>query len=257
MAAPIDLNRDQTILGDLANFEGLRSVVNPSQDQVRLHAAAVRRLLLDGVLSAAAGSRKLPLLFKVPDAKPLETAAKNRRLIIYTLGGMEAFGIFTRHGALWAGSAAPDVGGIGDVDLKLESFLKQKVAFVGMPELPADPLTGLHGVLLSRHDVLLYVANKVGGVHYDPKPTAVLPEMKMKAFGRLRRAVKMGTQDGMAVSHMKIPNPEEEQSEHFRYEPEFIDAVYLEFLAMIQFIIHSSQVKALREAIQADLAKHP
>lgn len=178
MAAPLDLNRDQTILGDLRNFARLQEIQNPSQDEVRLHAAAVRRLLLDGVLAAAAGSREMALTFKVPDAMAFVRAARNERLVMYTLGGMEVFGIIARHGALWVGpTAASDGSEIGDVDLKLDSFLKQPVAYCSR-------------IMLTRHDVIVYVANKAGGVHYDPKETLAMPKEKLAAFGRLRRTRK-------------------------------------------------------------------
>lgn len=242
MAARVDLNRDQTILGDLRNFTRLREIVNPSQDEVRLHAAAVRRLLLDGVLAAAAGSRKIALTFKVPDAMPLVRAARNDRLVMYTLGGMEVFGIFARHGALWVGpSAHADGSEIRDVNLKLDSFLRQPVAFCS-------------GTTLTRHDVIVYVANKAGGVHYDPKETAAMPNEKLVAFGRLRRNAKMGIVDGVTTINMTPPGWEEDQSDHFRYEPEYIDAVYLEFLAALQFILDSEPVQDLREAIEGDLS---
>lgn len=242
MAAPVDLNRDQTILGDLRNFARLREIQNPSQDEVRLHSAAVRRLLLDGALAAAAGSRKMTLTFKVPDAMSLVRAARNERLIMYTLGGMEVFGIFVRHGALWVGATAPSDGSeIGDVDLKLDSFLKQPVAFCS-------------STMLTRHDVIVYVANKAGGVHYDPKETAAMPQEKLAAFGRLRRNAKMGMVEGITTISMTPPGRDEDHSDHFRYEPAYIDAVYLEFLAALQFILDSKPIQDLRAAIEIDLA---
>ena len=242
MAAPIDLNRDQTILGDLRNFARLRDIRNPSQDEIRLHASAVRRLLLDGVLDAATGSRKMALTFRVPDAIPLERAARNERLVMYVLGGVEAFGIFARHGALWVGPSAPfDVGAVSDVELNLKSFLRQPVAFCS-------------GTTLTRHEVIKYVANKAGGVHFDRTADKVLTDTKLTALGRLRRSVKMGVIDGMPTINMVPPGWEQDQSEHFRYEPEYIDAVYLEFLASLQFILDSEAVQNLRRAIEADLA---
>lgn len=54
---------------------------------------------------------------------------------------------------------------------------------------------------------------------------------------------------------MTPPGRDEDQSEHFRYEPEYIDAVYLEFLAALQFLLDSKPIQDLREAIAADLAR--
>lgn len=126
------------------------------------------------------------------------------------------------------------------VPLKLDSFLKQSIALS-------------KGVLLSRHDVLLYVANKIGGVHVDGKPSGHLSHEKMHALGRLRRGIKMGLIDGTPTITLNIETLEEEHAPRFRYEPEFIDAVYLEFLACVETILTSPEIAALRCAIAADL----
>lgn len=65
----------------------------------------------------------------------------------------------------------------------------------------------------------------------------------------------MGVINGIPTIHMTPPQGEEDQSDHFRYEPEYIDAVYLEFLAALQFILDSKPIQYLREAIEADLAR--
>ncbi|MHB8404115.1 MAG: hypothetical protein ACYDCJ_01650 [Gammaproteobacteria bacterium] len=237
----IDLDRDQILLGDLGNFMRLRNAINPTQDEVRLHAAAVRKLLLDGVLLAAAVSRRMPVVFHVPDSLPLVRAARNNHVIGFNLAGVEVFGIWIAGGAISRGqiSTAQNFDPSRLVKLKLESFLKQTVAFSG-------------GEFLSRYDVIAYVANKVGGVHYDPSPTKKVPENKIRALGQLRRSLRMGIYNGIPQVQFSVPNGEE-QSDHFRYEPEFIDAVYLEFLACISFILKSPEVQALQTAITEDL----
>ncbi|TAL73939.1 MAG: hypothetical protein EPN79_01100 [Burkholderiaceae bacterium] len=182
MASPqIDLDRDQILLGDLSNFARLRNIANPTQDEVRLHAAAVRKLLLDGVLPAAAGSRRMPVAFHVPDSLPLVRAARNNHVVGFNLAGLEVFGIEIAGGAISRGTvaAAKDFNPSRLIPLKLDSFLKQTVAFSG-------------GELLSRHDVIVYVANKVGGVHYDPKASNAMPQSKIRALGQLRRSLRMG-----------------------------------------------------------------
>jgi hypothetical protein len=76
---------------------------------------------------------------------------------------------------------------------------------------------------------------------------------KIRALGQLRRSFRMGSSyDGMPQIQFSAQQ-DEDQSDHFRYEPEFIDAVYLEFLACISFILKSPEVKALQTAIAEEL----
>jgi hypothetical protein len=88
-----DLERDAVLFGDLRNLAKLKEIQNPTEDDVRGHAAAVRRLLLDGELPAAAGRRKLPLKFHPADSNPLMRAARNERVIAFSLLGVAVFGI--------------------------------------------------------------------------------------------------------------------------------------------------------------------
>ncbi|WP_266172220.1 hypothetical protein [Dyella subtropica] len=240
--ATIDLDRDEVLLGDLNNFTGLKSIQNPSQDQVRLHAAAVRRLLLEGHLAQSCSSRSIKLAFLVPDALPLVRDARKGHVPIFQLAGLEVFGLMiaglmTHKGPPRGHQAGFDPG--HRVELECGSFLKQVVA-------------GAAGEMITRHDVIIYVANKVGGVHFDPKPTNKLPEAKLHALGVFRNSVRMGLVNGMPTvnfNHTAL----EDQASKFRYEPAFIDAAYLEFLACIQFIIDSPAVLVLKEAIEVDL----
>ncbi len=240
MAGLIDLERDQILIGDLRNFERLFDIVNPSQDEVRLHAAAVRRLLLDQVLPAVAGSRNMPLRFQVPDAKPWERAARNRHLISFSLAGVKAFGIEVSGACLSSGGPVRiDFDPSKPVSLSIDSFLKQTVAFIG-------------GEFITRRELIGYVANKAGGVHYDPSSDKRIPENKYRALGLLRKSLRIGIQDGVPTISFSPPI-QEDQSEQFRYEPQYVDAVYLEFLACIGFILNSPEVQEIRKQILRDI----
>ncbi len=71
----LDLKRDAVIFGDLRNIAKLKDIQSLTEDDVRLHAAAVRRLLLEGQLAAAARRRRLPLYFYPADSNPLVRSA--------------------------------------------------------------------------------------------------------------------------------------------------------------------------------------
>lgn len=253
-----DLERDAVLFGDLRNLAKLKDIQSPTEDDIRVHAAAVRRLLLDGELAASAGRRRLPLLFHPADSNPLVRAARNRRAIAFCLWGIEIFGVQFSGVFLNAGNLPlnEDFHPDNRVALKLDSFLKQTVAMSPplVQKSTARPPRELSpSVLLTRHDVLLYVANKIGGVHYDSAPKGHLTEEKMHALGRMRRGFEIGLQEGIPAIGFNMDSLEEEQSSTFKYEPEKIDAVYLEFIAAIEFILGSPEVKALRASIAIDL----
>jgi len=257
-----DLSRDAVLFGDLRNLTKLKETQNPTEDDIRVHSAAVRRLLLDGELPAAVGRRRLPLLFHPADSNPLLRASRNNRVASFCLWGVEVFGIqyagvaINRSNQRLGDSFNPE----NRVPLKLDSFLKQTVAMSpplistssGQPPRELRP-----GVLLTRHEILLYIANKIGGVHYDPIPKGHLSEEKLYALGRVRRVFHVGLKDAVPTIGFNEGTFEEDKSSTFQYEPEKIDAVYLEFIAAIDLILRSPEVGVLRAAIAKDLGVAP
>jgi hypothetical protein len=235
-----DPEKDQLLIADFRMFAQLRDTINPDQDVVRLHSAALRRILLEGDLASASAIRRIPIVFHVPDSMPFVRAARNNHVIGFNLAGLEVFGIQIAGGKTSRGPLAPvdDFDPSKLVPLKLDSFLKQTVAFAG-------------GEFISRYDVISYVANKIGGVHYDKKPSKALPDNKIRALGLFRRSMKMGIHEGIPSIQWFLPDGED-QSERFRYEPEFIDAVYLEFLSCIWYMLESPEIQALQNAIKAE-----
>lgn len=232
----IDFGREKALLTNLDNLKSLREKINPTQNEVHLHAAAVRSLLLDRLLPSCLGIRRMQLSFLVPDVKPLMRAASNKHLTMYHLAGLEVFGIQISGSYMSIGNFSnvnfdPSV----LMSVNIDTFLKQCVAYS-------------KGEFLTRYDIIYYVSNKAGGVHYDNKPNDKLSESKIHALGNLRRSVQLGIESGgVMMRYMNLVD--EDQSDHFRYEPEFIDAVYLEFLACIGYIINSPNVQELQRII--------
>ena len=257
-----DLARDAVLLGDLRNLTKLKGIQHPTEEDVRLHSGTVRRLLLDGELPAAAGRRRLPLLFHPADSNPLVRAARNSRIVAFCLWGVEVFGVQFAGVVINRGAKSSECGFNPEVrvPLKLGSFLKQTVAM--SPPLIATNLSKSPKELrpcvpLTRHDVLLYVAKKLGGVHCDPKPRGNLSEEKLLGLGRIRRVFQIGLSDGSPNIGFNPNTFEEDQSSKFIYEPEKIDAVYLELIAAIELILDSPEVCALQVAIAKDLGVNP
>lgn len=182
----------------------------------------------------------------------------SNRLAAFCLWGVDVFGIQFAGVAVNRGNQ-PLGGNFNPeslVPLKLDSFLKQTVAM----SPPLISVSSVHppkefspGILLTRHEILLYVSNKIGGVHYDPMPKGHLSEEKLHGLGRMRRVFQVGLRDGIPTIGFNTETFEENHSPTFAYEPEKIDAVYLEFIAAIELILRSPEVDALRSAIAKDL----
>lgn len=257
-----NLARDEVLFGDLRNLTKLKEIQCPTKDDVRAHSAAVRRLLLDGELPAAMGRRGLPLMFHPADSNPLLRAGRNNRVSAFCLWGVEVFGIQYAGVAINEGNQqfGESFNPESRVPLKIDSFLKQTVAMspplISMPSV-YPPKILRPSLFLTRHDILLYVANKIGGVHYDPTPNKQISQEKLHGLGRMRRIFQVGLKAGTPNIDFNTASFEEDQSSTFTYEPEKIDAVYLEFIAAIDLILHSPEVGVLRTAIAKDLGVNP
>jgi hypothetical protein len=227
MSSPaIDANREQALLADLKHLERLGAASNPSAEIVRPNAEALRRLLTDGELQAVAAARGHDVAFHVPDSLPLVRDARNGHILMFNLAGLRIAGV--PMSATWlarAGWAAADFNKGRQVALKTDAFLRQAVLFCD-------------GELVSRQDVLTYML--------EPHS---LPAKTRRAIGQLRRRMQLYIENGVAMV-MFHPPGEEQHAPAFRYEQAYIDVVYLEFIAAVQYLLASPEVQAVRTAIE-------
>ncbi|MDN7177149.1 hypothetical protein M0D69_03810 [Caballeronia sp. SEWSISQ10-4 2] len=241
----IDLRRDDFLLGDLRNLEQLAKLEHPERDQVRLYAATVRRLLLDGELGAAVGRRGLPLEFTVPDSQPLVRSARGNHIAQFYLMGMKGYGhltAFMSPGPNGYDSDADEFNPDGVVDLNLKEFLRQEVAFCGSE-------------FLTRYDAITYVANKVAGGHYDTSSIGRLNESKMRALGELMDCFRIRAEGSSLLLDTGRRTTNTEPG-GFKYEPGYIGGVFLELLACVTYILENECVHVLRRTIERDLLHH-
>jgi hypothetical protein len=253
-----DPERDAIVFGDLRSLAKLKNIQTPTQEDLRLHVAAVRRLLLEGELVKAASRRRMPVLFHPVDSNPLVRAVRNKRAIAFSLLGVNVFGVQFSGVFVNTGICSLNENFQPDklTSLKLDSFLKQTVAMspkIVQPSTLNPPKELIPSILIDRHDILLYVSNKIGGVHYDPTPNKQLSELKLKALGRMRRIFLIEARDGYPVVNFNLDCLEEENSSIFKYQPEKIDAIYLEFIAIVEVVLGSPEVSAVCHAIEKDL----
>ena len=241
----IDLERDDFVLGDLRNIEKLLKMERPGRDQIRLYAATIRRLLLEGELEAATGRRGIRLEFRVPDTRALVGSAKGGHIAFFSLLGMTSYGELTA-------AMSPGPNGFDEaadrfdpdndvVTLKVPGFIKQVVEF-------------FDGQFLTRSDIITYVANKVGGVHYDPRPKRHLTEDKIRALDGLRNSARIGIEGRSLLIHTP-PRGTDAEAPVLGYESNFVGMVFLELLACASHILESQSVQLLRQAIKSDLLR--
>jgi len=73
------------------------------------------------------------------------------------------------------------------------------------------------------------------------KPTNALPAEKLATIGQLRSRLRMGVRDGKVMINVFLDMHGDqlvaEQSRDFRYEPEYVDAVFLEFLGTSESLL--------------------
>ncbi len=132
-----------------------------SERRLRQDTVIIRRLLVDhgaGTLRPAwqmTGRRGDPRVI-APDLARILGDFPRARVKMANAGGVEWRGLVVAGGSLVEGSAAP---GPEDADIMRDQSLSR---FVDGPCMVVD------GVSIKRRELIQYVANKKGGVHYDP-----------------------------------------------------------------------------------------
>jgi hypothetical protein len=120
------------------------------------------------------------------------------------------------------------------VERKLDSFLDQPVFFFDK-------------VFVTRRSVVLYVANKPAGTHFDTDRKS-----EFAILDRVRSAVSMRVTDGAAGFGFNL---EALVTENVNFVPtaEGIDPVFIELAAAVRYLTESPSVLALNAQIKSDL----
>jgi hypothetical protein len=167
----------------------------------------------------------------------------------FIVGGIDLFGLKKLEGIMVRGTSVSirsDGTGLNRIPIKLDGFLSQVTGYVNKKTI-------------TRRDVVSYISNKAGGVHYDMKPSNALPAEKLATIGQLRSRLGLSIDQGKVAVHVFLDMLDgkfvEEQSRDFRHEPAYIDAIFLEFLSTAHFILESPDVKALQAAVMHDLTE--
>jgi hypothetical protein len=194
----------------------------------------VRRLLVDRDLSTIAAPRIGKIWLEAPGNNPIYRAGTSDPYLFFLSGGASIFGVFIKWGMTDRGTkprTLKDADPSATTKLSFDGFCGQRVLC-------------LNGQWVSRIAVVKYVANKCSAVHSQSPATEV-----DKTLSRLRSAATISLTEGVAQIAFNLRAIENEGAE-FEYSKERIDAVLVELLATMHFLVNSPDVIRLEKIIQ-------
>lgn len=226
---PITTERKQVLLDDLDEVSRLAAVAGPSPGELRRVAGILRRLLLEQELILCASHYGDRISILANESRSVRRAIESDigGVKLALAGGGTAFGI--TYGVVVLGGTTPSsYDPSATANLKCDAFLSQWVAFFSRR-------------FLSRRDVIKYVANKAGGVHYD----GARDDQHEATLSRLRSAFSIGLDDD-GIVRLRFDAKAFDEAVEFTYEPRCIDPALLEIHITCQILARSPTVQALR-----------
>lgn len=234
-----NLELDQANLEDLIYLSEFWKRHDITNAQIRHSSGIVRRLLIAGDIHKSAGPRGIRLQLESPDNKAYVRAAQNGHLDFFMSGGTNMLGVFirgataTRHNKQFS-EALEHHNPEAVISLKVDSFLNQAVFY-------------FQSQFISRRAVLLYVANKAAGPHFDTRRDG-----EFAVLDRIRSVMKITLDDGIPGIGFDINamvNPPAE----FVPNGGRLDPVFLELCAAIRYLTESECVAHLLDRLRAEL----
>ncbi len=224
----------------LEDFEYMREAVPqsalPTRAAARRISAILRRLLLDDDLPFVAAPRIGKLLIRAPDNRPAYEAAKKEPFLYFESGYASP--------ALWIRGVAlknpgerrpiPDLDPLGTVDLRLDNFLAQKVICY-------------QGRWLSRKAVIKFAANIASGIH--SRAPANEEEGQLERVSQAIRYQLNGSKLKIVVNLGAVYTA----NSRFPHAEGGINPVFLEMLAVAQYLLHSPKINELLELVRAEV----
>lgn len=239
----MDLEEEQITLDNIRQLKRLLNSDDVTQADIRIYAGFIRYLLIDhgGGIARSAKKWGVKIEFICPDTKPLVRNASNGYVSFFSASYVVISGVGIGAFRIYDGPHKKTDDGYDlekCVTLNLESMCKQIVMFG-------------EGKFLTRADVLKYVANKAGGIHWDRTASGPLPEDKMRAFEQIRKETRVSVKDG--IPKILVVSPGEPARDEFRYAPDELDLVYVEFYALAYLIFNADSVQLLAQTIESHL----
>lgn len=222
---------ENTVVEDIEWLDELHRAEQIRNRDIRIVAGTIlRRLLIHNDLGKVAGTRKFPLLINSPQNNPIIRACECGQIEMFQSANAQAFGIWISSIMLNRGNKLPPLPGYSPDDftlLKVDKFLKQKVFFH-------------RGVFADRADVIKYVANKMGGPHFDDnreKVHGVLDDVRTM----IRLSLDADGTPTISIS----PDPDRRSLQQMSAETNVIDPVLFELIATCRFLCESDAVQRM------------
>ena len=223
---------------DLVHLTSLWSTSTLTNADIRRSSNIVRRLLHYKEIVNSSAPRSMRLTFNAPDNKALVRAAANGYLDFFQSGGTTVMGVWFRASTVFrndqqlqACMAGFDPDAV--IELRLESFLDQ-------------PVFSFLGTQISRRSVILYVANKAAGTHFDENRPS-----EFAALDRIRSAVSVKLINEVPTFGFDVRSFHSVQ-DTFIPSGAGIDPVFIELAATMRYFTESDSVKQLIHSLAPD-----
>ncbi len=199
---------------------------------LRRSSPVLRSLLVDGLLSKAAHDARKELRIMTPAICRVTTDAELRECVFYQAGGARYKGMMVQDASIVArAKSAAEIKASYErtkevmgknYPVKLGVYLRQTSLVV-------------NGVLINREEVIKYVANKLGGAHYDSSRADSVHENGISLEHKY--ALLDAVRNDIAVADK--------------------NAIYYELLSIGQRVVNSRDVRQLRKHLAHVLSLPP
>lgn len=219
--------KDRKLLGIVnEDLTFLSTKWNQAIDDVSLRIASpiLRRLLIDGMLTKAANMLNMQIEITVPLVSRAGSFENLRNVEFYQCGGAKYKGMIIQSVSMFNKALSPQ-------EIK-ELYQRNKDKFdktcpVNISVFLKQPSFVIRGTTINREEVIKYVANKLGGAHYDSKRKIAGDTSKITLEHKY--ALMDMVHNGMIVASK--------------------DAIYYELLSIGQTLINSRDVCQLRKKL--------
>lgn len=202
----IDRNLLQLVLEDI---EYLASEWNQDIDDASLRRASVvlRSLLIEGRLITAAKGVEQDIRILTPAIAKAYSETELKSMHYYQAGGGKYKGSIVQSLCIVKRAKSPDE---IKADYEKQKELINKNYPVKLSEFLRQASFAINGVIINREEVIKYVANKLGGAHYDstrrisPSGSSVCLEDKYMILDNVRNSTEVADKNAIYYELLSI-----------------------------------------------------
>lgn len=234
--AAIAIFEDFSILRDISTRLETRPV------HLRHASAVLRRWLVENQIARVAAPRVGRLKILAIDNNPVYRFERSHGIVAFVTGGAQVHGVYLAGAMMSEGRQSSDITGYHPdilIPFGIETFLKQRVIYS-------------QGEWFTRLQVVKFVANADNGVHghgaredWEKKLSGFRQEVSVNLVsgptGELTPSVNWRSGDSLSVAN------------YTKYDPSLINALLLEVVSAISFLVKSPDLVDLIDVIKVEL----